>query len=360
MTTWAIFAREAGSNRCRQRWLAGAVCLLVGGGQALRPCSAARSTAAAEEPVPAEPGTAEEEKPQAPPDTPKEDEAEELELETSDGITIGVWHYPGNPGGGPGAGISVILLHDYASSHKGVEPLARALQSIGCTVVAPDLRGHGVSRTKRIGDREIKVDAKQLKSVDIEMIAASRGGQIRDQSLHHGDVETTRNWMVAQKLPMDRLYVAGVGLGAALAAAWAADDANWPDNVAGPQGKQVRGVVMISPAPAVRGFSLVKPMEQDALKRTIPILILGGRTEKDADRLFDQFKRHRPLSWFRRPANGEAERADKLEDASKATAFQIVIDAAAEGEKLAAEAAVATSIGRFFDLTKPAAKNKRP
>ena len=165
--------------------------------------------------------------------------------------------------------------------------------------------------------------------------------------------------MISRRLPMDRLHVVGVGLGAALAAGWTADDANWPDAVSGPQGRQVRGLVLISPDVAPRGFSLLKPLEQEALKRSIPILILGGRDEKDADRIFDQLKRQRPQAWFRKPVKGAPERAEKLEDSSKATLFQIEIDTTAEGEKLAVDPAVAEAVELFFGLTQPPAKPRR-
>lgn len=283
---------------------------------------------------------------------------EEIALETSDDVLLTVWHYPA-PSSGTLAGLSVILIHDSASSHAGVEPLARALQRAGCDVVAPDLRGHGASRTRRVGDREVKLDAKQLKPADIELIPASRGGKLRDQCLHRGDIETTRNWMISHRIPMERLYVVGVGLGAAMAAAWTAEDAAWPDAVAGPQGKQVRGLVLISPDVAPRGFSLLKPLEQEALKRSIPVLVLGGRGEKDADRIFDHLKRQRPQSWFKKPAKADPERAEKLDDASKATLFQIEIDTATSGEKLAAEKAVSEAVERFFSLTQPTQKPRR-
>jgi len=117
----------------------------------------------------------------------------------------------------------------------------------------PDLRGHGASRTRRVGDRESKVEAKALKATEVEFMAHSRGSQVRDQAPHRGDVETTRNWMISQGLPIDRLHVAGVGLGAAVAAAWTAEDANWPSLASGPQGGQVRGLVMIAPLLAPAG-----------------------------------------------------------------------------------------------------------
>jgi pimeloyl-ACP methyl ester carboxylesterase len=333
---------------------------LLAGPHCLDPGPGFHRAAAADSAV-AEPAAAEAEKaePAAAPAQSQLPAAAEVELETSDGVALSVWHYPGNATNTEGGGVSVILLHDFGGSHKEVEPLATALQSIGCDVVVPDLRGHGASRIRRVGGQECKVEAKALKAPEVEFMAHSRGSQVRDQAAQRGDVETTRNWMISQQLPMDRLHVAGVGLGAALAAAWTAEDAAWPSLASGPQGKQVRGLVMIAPLLAPRGLSLLKPLEQETVRRTTPILILGGRSDKDADRAFDQLKRQRPQAWFKRPAKGKVERAEKLEDASKATLFQIELDSGAEGEKLAAEPGVAEAIERFLSLTKPAQKPRR-
>lgn len=360
MTKKRGFPNQTGSGTGSHGWRAAIGGLLVAVGMAVAPGTAVAQEPAPAEPAPAEPAAGEDEKrPEPAPETPALPPAEEVELETSDGTVLTVWHYPGNGATPAGAGVSIILLHDFGSSHKGVEPLAKSLQALGFDVVAPDLRGHGASRKRRSGDREIKIDAKLLKPGEIEHIAHSRGGQVRDQALNRGDVETTRNWMKDHGLPLDRLYVAGVGLGAGLAAAWTADDASWPSLASGPQGKQVRGLVLITPPMASRGFTMAKPLEQDSVRRTMPILILGGRNDKDADRVFDQLKRQRPQSWYKSPAKGDAEQADKLDDPTKATLFQIEFDSTLEGEKLAVEKTVAEKIERFFSLTKPTQKPRR-
>lgn len=315
--------------------------------------------ASADTPAPPAPAATDGGEPAPAPAPAAEPTSEEIELETSDGVRLIAWRYPPPAANLPATGVSVILLHDFGTSHKGVEPLAAALQAIGCDVVAPDLRGHGASTIRQVGDREHKIDAKMLKASDLEFIASSHGGSVRSQALKRGDVETTKNWMVAQGLPMDRLYVVGVGLGAAVAAAWTAEDANWPSLASGPQGKQVKGLVMITPLVAPRGMSLLKPLEQETLRRTTPILMLGGRGEKDADRVFDQLKRQRSQSWFKRPAKGESEWAGALDDPTKATLFQITFDSPLEGEKLAAERMVTDAIERFLAFPKPAQKQRR-
>lgn len=193
---------------------------------------------------------------------------EELLLPTSDGLELHAWYYPPLLDEDEKPKATVILLHDLEGSHRSVEPLAVALQTAGCGVVAPDLRGHGASTAKG-GD---SLDVRGLKKPDFELMAATRGGQIREQSLIRGDVEAVRNWIRRKaeegELDMQRLFVVGSGLGAAVALAWTAEDANWPDGTKGPQGRQVRGVVLVSPAWTTRGFAINVPLANPCSGRT--------------------------------------------------------------------------------------------
>jgi alpha-beta hydrolase superfamily lysophospholipase len=244
------------------------------------------------------------------------DTVAEVNLEASDGTPIAAWHY-GLPADATAAGI-VILLHDLGGSHRTVEPLARSLQAAGCVVVAPDLRGHGESKLAALPSSQDD-QSKLLRKADFEMMAASGGGRVRDQSAIRGDVECVRNWIVQEtrekRLPQAPLFVVGSGLGAAVAVQWAAADAAWPDLASGPQGREVAGLVMISPAFATKGFSLTPALGSEAVRRTIPVLVLAGAGDRDAIKVFEQMKRQRPKEWYdgRRPPGSE-------KDASPATA----------------------------------------
>jgi len=268
---------------------------------------------------------------------PAKDTVAEVHLEASDGTPITAWHYAA-PAEAPAAGI-VILLHDLGGSHGTVEPLARALHAAGCVVVAPDLRGHGASKLAALPSSQDD-QSKLLRKADFEMMAASRGGPVRDQSAIRGDVECLRNWIVReikeQRMPKAPLFVVGSGLGAAVAVHWAAADAAWPDLASGPQGREVAGIVMISPAFATKGFALSPALGSEAVRRTIPVLVLAGADDRDAIKVFEQMKRLRPKEWYdgRRPPGGEKDASPAA--AAKASLLLLTHPSDRSGDALAA------------------------
>lgn len=275
--------------------------------------------------------------------TPGQDTPQRLQLETSDGVEVSAWHYPLPEKATPLG--TVILLHDLGGSHRSVEPLAKSLQAAGCTVVAPDLRGHGQSTIKTLPTGEGD-QSKVLKKSDFEMIAASGGGRMRDQSGIRGDVECVRNWihkrMTEGGLAEAPLFVVGSGLGASLAASWTAADSLWPDIASGPQGREVAGLVMISPTFATKGYSLAPALASEALKRSVPVLVIAAADDRDAIKVFEQMKRQRPREWFdgRHPKTAGAD-SGKNKDASpvgasEATLLLLTGPAGRSGDALAA------------------------
>ena len=289
-----------------------------------------------------------------------EQAVEEVRLETSDGIRIAAWYYPVPDGAKAVA--TVILVHDLEGSHKTVDTLARNLQQSGCAVVSPDLRCHGGSGCRPAppagsGAKADAADPRLLKKIDLESMAAATGGRLRDQSALRGEIEAVRNWIKqksdAGTLDIDRLCVVGCGLGATLASMWTAADWYWPPTTTGPQGQQVRALALISPVWATKGVSMSVPLASEALQHRIPILVLAGRNDRDATRLFEQLKRFRPTAWFQQRAAGQAaEKAKDLEDPADGTAFFIQTDTSLTADKLANDPAlnVADQIKTFFAL----------
>ena len=279
-------------------------------------------------------------------DTP----AEELTLETSDSIAIKAWYYPVPAETKPAA--TVILVHDLEGSHKTVDGLARSLQQAGYAVVAPDLRAH-----KPSGSGGGPSEPRLLKKQDLEMIAAAAGGSLRNQSALRGEIEAVRNWIKSKSesgvLDIDKLCIIGCGLSGTLASMWTVADWNWPPVATGPQGRQVRALVLISPVWAMKGVSMSLPLSSDVLKHQVPILVLAGTADRDAGRLFDQLKRMRPRGWFeqRRELPYEVGAADK-KDTSNATVFFIQRDTILSGDKLAndPEVNVSEQIKTFLSL----------
>lgn len=271
-------------------------------------------------------------------------DVERLKLATSDGVALAAWYYPASTPdtdadkAGAGPTPIVILLHDLGGSHKTVEPLALALQAGGIAVVAPDLRGHGA--TVAAAGRG-PADAAALKKADFDNMVATAGGQVREQATTIGDVEAVRNWIVggpaAGKFDQKKLVVVGSGAGAAVAAYWTMMDAKWPDLASGPQGRQVRGLVLISPAWTTRGFSIAPALGVEPLQKTLPILVIAGGQDTDAVKLYDQLKKKRPDGWSEKRAGQAAKtQAAKLGDDGLPSLYLRQSDGGLSGDRLAA------------------------
>lgn len=271
---------------------------------------------------------------------------EELDLQTTDGVRLKAWYYGVPKDSAPAA--TVILVHDLEGSHSSVEPLALALQELGFAVVAPDLRGHGAS-TSRVGQKE-PIEARKLKKNELEFIPQSAGGSVREQSTVRGDIEAVRNWIKRKsddgELDIDRLCVVGSGAGAILAAMWTAADWSWQPIATGPQGRQVRAVVLVSPVWAMKGITISTAMANDALKQNIPLMVLGGGNDRDAKRLFEFLQSKRPAGWFKQRPGQQPEKAAKLGKIADASLVYIELDSTLSADKLATDAA-ATVAGRI-------------
>jgi len=279
---------------------------------------------------------------------------EELQLETSDGIRIAAWYYPAAEDAKADA--TVILVHDLDGSHETVDTLARSLQVAGYAVVAPDLRGHGESGLRPDGVRADAGDSRLLKKADLESIAAATGGSHRGQAALRGEIEAVRNWIKQKsetgELDIDRLCVVGCGLGATLASMWTAADWNWPPTTSGPQGQQVRALALISPVWASKGISMSLPLKSDAIQHKVPIMVLAGKSDRDAIRLFDQLKRYRPNAWFQKRVEQPLKNGRNPATANEATVFFIETDTSLKGHDLVNDPAlnVADKINVFINL----------
>lgn len=294
--------------------------------------------------------------------------AETLQLQTGDGVQLHAVYYPvaakATPGQPPApsspAPPVVILLHDLGGSSASVAALATGLQQRGIAVVAPDLRGHGGSTARGT----TTLDTRSLKRSDLEAMGQSRGGRVRQQATIRGDVEVTREWIkgMAERgvLDMRRLFVVGSGVGAAVAAAWTVEDAAWPDIASGPQGREVRGLVMISPVWTSRGFTIAPMLAADAVRRALPVLVVAGEREKDALRIFEQLRRARPAEWYEKRAAEAAPTPNPKKDPNTpATLFLLELATTAQGDALAAAPAgpagdVAALVAGFITTVAPA------
>lgn len=237
--------------------------------------------------------------------------------QTSDGVDLAIWYYP-SPAKETLA--TVMLIHDIGGSHSSVEELALALQATGVSVVAPDLRGHGDSKNRTWPNGKTEtIDAKNLRKPDFDAIVASQGGRLREQARLRGDLETVYNWIQKQaatdkKLTPSQLCLAGSGTGGIFVTTWAAADAAWPRIAAGPQGGNVRAVCLISPAYAQKGVNIGPALQTPVVSRELPVIILAGGSERDANRIFEQLKRTRSDAWFEQKPDGSSSKASEVSD----------------------------------------------
>ena len=238
-------------------------------------------------------------------------------LETSDGVPLELAYYP--PKGKSLA--TVLLVHDLDGSEKTLRRLALGLQESGCAVVVPDLRGHGGSKSDLL---DLDISKKKLLSNQIRMIPASGGGRIRRTARIKGDLETVRMWLEekgAEDGPnLDQLCVIGSGLGGTLAAIWTAADWNWIPNTQGPQGQQVRALILISPVWSGPGISITNALnarttfnklEVKPLLERLPVMIIAGSNDRQSSQLFHRLKGARPTSWFMESENGMPQQSKK-------------------------------------------------
>lgn len=257
-------------------------------------------------------------------------------------MRIATWLYPRPEDADLRA--AVILVHDLDGTHKDLEPLAQALQEAGCTVAVPDLRGHGES-TPRDG-RDTARQSKPTRRTDLEMMSAGAGGRLRAQSSVRGDLETVHA-LLLERGDIDAsgdspLAVVGCGAGATLAALWTAADWAWPPLASGPQGQHVRALVLVSPHWTVKGMTIQPALASEPLKQEVPIMILGGKNERDATRLFDQLRKQRPEEWHQRIGSETTRAADRRKADDRKTGdkppletlFLFQLDTTLSGDKL--------------------------
>ena len=93
-------------------------------------------------------------------------EPEDLTLETKDGVSLRCTYYPGMA---KKASIPIIMIHGWEGQRSEYDGLALALQSLGHTIIVPDLRGHGQSTIVKLanGDTE-PIDPGKFRQKELE------------------------------------------------------------------------------------------------------------------------------------------------------------------------------------------------
>lgn len=214
-----------------------------------------------------------------------------LDLETRDGIQLNATFYPGGAGK---ESLPVILLHSWKGSRKDFGFLPQYLQSQGCAVLVPDLRGHGASNKQKITDargneKVITLDAARFKKSDFDLMVRYDIEKLKQYLLSEND---------AGKLNIDKLCIGGIEMGALLGSAYAKLD--WAAlRLPGiRQGQDVKAVIMISPKIMFQGFKIPETINSQFSSEVAYLIFSGerGAGGSDASKVYTAIRKIRGIS----------------------------------------------------------------
>jgi pimeloyl-ACP methyl ester carboxylesterase len=227
---------------------------------------------------------------------------EVVSLATKDGVQLTLTYYPSAvPKGSPEAKqvTPVVLLHDYKDSRAVFALLAQRLRHAGesedekrpsFAAVAVDLRGHGDSTRQQLPNGfQLELDASKINPAGLAAMVTQ-------------DLEEVRRWLVGKNdeaaLNLNKLCVVGAGMGANVAANWAAQDWVTPSLATVKQGQDVKAAVLISPRQSYRGLTMHAPLQVVLIKRNVVWQLFYGAEDPefraDARRIQEQLERFHP------------------------------------------------------------------
>jgi len=229
-------------------------------------------------------------------------EPEVVSLTTKDGVRLTLTYYPSAvlKGSAEAKQVApVVLLHDYKDTRAVFGSLARRLQRAGednederpsFAAIAVDLRGHGDSVRQLLPNGyQQELDAAKINPAGLAAMVTY-------------DMEEVRRWLVGKNdevaFNLNKLCVVGAGMGANVAANWAARDWAAPPLATGKQGQDVKAVVLISPHQSYRGLTMQDPLKVIPLKRNAAWQLIYGAEDAEfrtyARRIQEQLERFHP------------------------------------------------------------------
>ncbi len=213
-------------------------------------------------------------------------EPEDVALETKDGFSIKATYYAGTA---KKEAVPVIMVHGIDGQRGDFHGLGVYLQSLGHAAIAPDLRGHGQSKTQKgPTGAPITIDPDKLNKGALEGMIA--------------DIQACKKFLIeknnAGDLNIEKLCVVGAEFGATLAIRWAAADWSAPPLPAYKLGQDVKALVLLSPQPPYKAVSYREalPYVQSQLSW---LLVAGSEDPKssaEAAKLNKQLLIHHPAS----------------------------------------------------------------
>ena len=215
--------------------------------------------------------------------------------------------------------VPMILIHDWGGSMNDLGPLAQYLQSVGHTVIVPDLRGHGRSTMM----------ANSPKPLDYQDFNRAQIATVKD------DLEECKKKLIDLnndgKLNISMLSVLAVGETCPIATEWTLTD--WSYNNAGTlkQGKDVQSLILVSPPKKFQNIPMTGLVKHPLLAGgggiEIPTLLIysqNGNSAKESSTLYNLMARKRL------PSNA----ADADVRWAQQSLYELVVPGSADGAAL--------------------------
>lgn len=216
---------------------------------------------------------------------------ERVTLKTDDGVDLDAMWYAGGVATTKDKGLQkidgdkvvpVIILHGWDESNREFSAIASYLQSLGHAVLVPDLRGHGRSKVMvrtRTGETEKERD--DFTAVDLALMAKSDMIRLKRFLLEKNN---------AKELNIELLCVIASEESSIVAANWVLHDWSYPDLLDRKQGKDAKGLILLSPVRNFNGYHWNTTMKQPVFSGlnpavfTMPMLIIVGNEDQKAYR----------------------------------------------------------------------------
>ena len=216
------------------------------------------------------------EKPKIPP-------AKKEVLITKDGVSLHCQFYPGTR---KKETIPVILIHGWEGRGSQYSKLASYLQAKGGhAVLVPDLRGHGLSTRRRGNKPTIRYDRMSK----------------QEWMMMGNDLDACKSFLKKQNneglLNLNQLCLVGSEFGAMLALNWAVVDWNYRDLPTIKQGRDVHGLVLLSPSKSVKGLGIQAALKHQGVRALSTMIITGTQSSslyKDARQIHKSLEKFHP------------------------------------------------------------------
>lgn len=206
-------------------------------------------------------------KPMPPPDP------QVVRVETDDGVGIRCVYLESPVAEKSGKEVvPVILVHAWEEGSAPLDRLARVLQSVGHAVIVPDLRGHGASTKLKTRTGEVELELDRMKAGDVAKT--------------HEDLRAVKRYLLTQhnegKLNIELLTAVGISEGGLIALGWSAFEWNRTDLPTHKRGKDIKGVVLISPPKTFKGLNPQNFIKQPNVAKDLELMILVGNGDHEA------------------------------------------------------------------------------